>query len=106
MFHGTMFRHVTAGGDGSRRYRLRQALGGAVPEALCGRGATTVAVSGSAAREVRRLYRQPVDAVIPNGVDTDLFSPGDRGAARASLGLASRRALRAVRRQIRRSQGR
>jgi glycosyltransferase involved in cell wall biosynthesis len=87
VFHGTMVRHVTASGDGSRRYRLRQALGGAVPEALCGRGATTVAVSGSAAREVRRLYCQPVDAVIPNGVDTDLFSPGDRAAARARLRL-------------------
>ena len=40
VFHGTMVEHVAAGVTGSRRYRLRQALGGAVPEALCGRGAT------------------------------------------------------------------
>jgi glycosyltransferase involved in cell wall biosynthesis len=87
VFHGTMVRHVTAGGNGSRRYRVRRALSGAVPEALCGRGATTVAVSTSTKAEVQHLYRQRVDAVIPNGVDTNLFSPGDRRDARASLGL-------------------
>jgi glycosyltransferase involved in cell wall biosynthesis len=88
VFHGTMIRHVAAGAIGSRRYRLREALGGAVPEALCGRGATVVSASGpTTAREIRRLYLQPVDAVIPNGVDTDLFCPGDRAAARSELGL-------------------
>jgi glycosyltransferase involved in cell wall biosynthesis len=87
VFHGTMIGHVSAGGTGSRRYRLRQALGGALPEALCGRGATTVAVSSSTATELGRFYRQPVEAVIPNGVDTNLFSPGDRAAARNRMGL-------------------
>jgi glycosyltransferase involved in cell wall biosynthesis len=87
VFHGTMIRHVIAGGDGSCRYRLRQVIGGAVPEALCGRGATTVAVSSSTATELARLYGQPVDAVIPNGVDTNLFAPGTRLQARDRLGL-------------------
>jgi len=87
VFHGTMVKHVAAGEPGSRRYRLRQALGGGVPEALCGRGARTVAVSSSTANELERFYRQRVDAVIPNGVDTVLFSPGDRAAARDRLGL-------------------
>ncbi len=88
VFHGTMIRHVWAGATGSRRYRLREAVGGAVPEAICGRGATVVAVSNSTAAELRTFYRQPVDAVIPNGVDTELFAPGDRAQARAQLELA------------------
>jgi len=87
VFHGTMLRHVAAAGEGSRRYRLRQAVGGAFPEALCGRGATTVAVSTSTAAELRQLYRQRADAVIPNGVDTNLFTPGDPLEARRRLGL-------------------
>jgi glycosyltransferase involved in cell wall biosynthesis len=87
VYHGTMVEHVREGATGSRRYRLREAAGGAFAEALCGRGATVVAVSRSTAEEVERLYRQRVDAVIPNAVDTDLFSPGDRAAARARLGL-------------------
>jgi len=88
VFHGTMVRHVAAGSTGSRRYRLREGVGGAVPESICGRGATVVAVSRSTARELHQFYRQPVDAVIPNGVDTELFSPGDRTQARIRLGLA------------------
>jgi len=87
VFHGTMVRHVAAGVTGSRRYRLREAIAGSVPEALCGRGATVVAVSGTTASELHRYYRQRVDAVIANGVDTELFSPGDRALARQRLGL-------------------
>ncbi len=87
VFHGTMVRHVIASRTGRRRYQLRQAVSGAIPEALGGRGATVVAVSGSTASELKQLYRQRVDAVIPNGVDTALFAPGDRVAARSRLGL-------------------
>lgn len=87
VYHGTMVEHVRKGVTGSRRYRLREGFGGGLAEALCARGATAVAVSGSAAGEVERLYRQRVDAVIPNAVDTQLFSPGDRAAARTRLGL-------------------
>lgn len=87
VYHGTMIEHVRKGATGSRRYRLRELAGGALAEALCARGATVVAVSRPTAGEVERLYRQRVDAVIPNAVDTVLFSPGDRSAARARLGL-------------------
>jgi glycosyltransferase involved in cell wall biosynthesis len=87
VFHGTMVVHALKDVTSSRRYRLRQAVGGALPEVLCGRGAKVVAVSTSTASEVRRVYRQGVDAVIPNGVDTELFSPGDRATARARLRL-------------------
>jgi glycosyltransferase involved in cell wall biosynthesis len=89
VYHGTMVEHVRQGATGSRRYRLREAAGGGLAEALCARGATVVAVSRSTAGEVERLYRQHVDTVIPNAVDTKLFSPGDRAAARARLGLAA-----------------
>lgn len=34
--------------------------------------------------------------VIPNGVDTDIFTPGDRGAARAALGLPDNRLVVAM----------
>jgi glycosyltransferase involved in cell wall biosynthesis len=88
VFHGTMVEHVRRGATGSRRYRWREALGGALPEALCGRGAAVVSVSRSTATEVKRFYRQRTDAVIPNAVDTAVFSPGDRASARARLGLA------------------
>ncbi len=90
VFHGTMIRHVFATGAGSRWYRCRQGFGAAIPEALSGLRATTVAVSRSTAAEVWRLYRQRVDAVIPNCIDTELFSPGDRTAARDALGLDHR----------------
>jgi glycosyltransferase involved in cell wall biosynthesis len=91
VYHGTMVEHVRKGVTGRRRYRLRELAGGALAEALCARGATAVAVSRSTAGEVQRLYRQQVDAMIPNAVDTELFSPGDRAAARARLGLAEAR---------------
>jgi glycosyltransferase involved in cell wall biosynthesis len=45
-------------------------------------------VSEAVAEEARRWYRVRDAAVVANGVDTELFAPADRAAARESLGLA------------------
>lgn len=71
-----------------RRYTFQSAC-----EALGGRGVPTVAVSEDVAAELRRYYRQRDPIVIGNGVDTNLFTPGDRQEARAALGLTAPTAL-------------
>ena len=53
---------------------------------LAGAGKTTVAVSEPVRREVAGLYGHRA-VVLPNGVDTALFRPGDRDDARERLGL-------------------
>jgi glycosyltransferase involved in cell wall biosynthesis len=75
------------------RERLRRIAGAGAVEALCGRGAITVSVADRTAEEVRRFYRVAVDEVIPNGIDTANFSPGDRAGAREALGLDQDRRL-------------
>jgi glycosyltransferase involved in cell wall biosynthesis len=69
------------------RVTLRSLVGGGAAEARAGRGARVVADSESTRDDVERFYRLRVDAVIPNGVDTDLFRPRPRGEARAAIGL-------------------
>ena len=70
----------------NRRDRVRSAVGGGLADALGARGAAVVAVSKRVAAEARRFYRVRPTVIAP-GVDTDLFTPRDRGAARERLGL-------------------
>jgi glycosyltransferase involved in cell wall biosynthesis len=98
VFHGTLVEMSRA--DGARLTReerradglpdrelLRRRWGGGAAESLAARHATVVCVSESTAQEVRRHYRVRPDAVIPNGIDTRLFTPRPRAEARAELGL-------------------
>ncbi len=91
VYHGCWVDHVRLGYryDASFPWRMRFLAGGAVREVRAGRGAYRVAVSDGTAAEVRRWYRYRTHRVIPNAVDTDTFSPVDRGGARRSLGLAA-----------------
>jgi glycosyltransferase involved in cell wall biosynthesis len=88
VFHGTMAEHTLRGDrDLPLRERARRFLGSLAAEGGAGRRATRVAVSESAAREVRRWFREKVDEVIPNGVDTNLFRPRPRAESRERFGL-------------------
>ena len=54
----------------------------------------------------RRWFREDVDEVIPNGVDTDMFRPRDRARGAGALRAGARRPLRTLRRTHRGTQGR
>ena len=94
VYHGTIAGLTRAAGGGlPAQERLRRRMFAASCEALAGRGATVVAVSQGTAEELRRHYRLTADAVIGNGIDTDVFRPRDRDAARARLGFDGPTAL-------------
>jgi glycosyltransferase involved in cell wall biosynthesis len=90
VYHGTLPTHAIHGAPRPSLFTARLAVSGGLAEAWAGRGAVRVAVSDTAAAEVRRLYRMHVEHVVPNGIDTQLFAPGDRGQARDALGLDDR----------------
>lgn len=91
VFHGTSIGEVLAARRGLLRRDFLRRLWGYWPvEALTCRAGELVVVSESAAQETARYYRHAAAAVIPNGVDADLFHRRDRGQARREIGLDER----------------
>ncbi len=90
LYHGTMVASTRAQSrETPMRERLRRAGSAGFTEALAGRSASrAVCVSETVAEEVHRYYRLRPDAIIPNGIDTEIFAPRDRTEARDRLGLA------------------
>lgn len=94
VYHGTIAGLTRAAGGGLPPHeRFRRRVFAAGCEALAGRRATVVAVSQGTAEELRRHYRLTADAVIGNGIDTGVFRPRDREAARARFGFDGPTAL-------------
>ena len=88
VFHGTLVEMTRAYAAGLPwRERLRRRWGGGMAEALAGRHAKIVCVSDSTAEEIGRHYRLRPDAIVPNGIDLEVFAPRPRAPARAQLGL-------------------
>ncbi|WP_295774417.1 glycosyltransferase family 4 protein [uncultured Microbacterium sp.] len=73
VYHGTMVAHSLSDRRAKklRQWLLAGVIGGGISEFLSGLGAVRVAVSNSAAAEIRRYYRLSVHEVIENGVAID-----------------------------------
>ncbi len=94
VYHCTLVGLTRAAGGGlTPQDRFRRVTFQAACEALGGRHATCVAVSQGVADELRRYYRMRDPVVAGHGVDTAVFAPGDRSAARSALGLDGPTAL-------------
>ncbi len=92
VYHGTMIGDTRAeGGVLPLRERIRRSVSSGATEAITGYGATRlVCVSEAAAAEARRYYKSHVDDVIPNGIDTAVFTPRDMSQARMRLDIPSK----------------
>lgn len=89
VYHGCAIPQISRShAEASWRWRAKFMIEASIREFLAGFGADRVAVSNGCASEIRRWYGLPT-AVIPNGVDTRIFQPHDREAARQALGMAS-----------------
>jgi UDP-glucose:(heptosyl)LPS alpha-1,3-glucosyltransferase len=90
VYHGTMVGDTRAEGPAiPRREHVRRTVAAGLAEAIAGHATRVVAVSHTVAAEAHRYYRVHVDAVIPNGIDTENFAPRDKLQARARLGLGA-----------------
>ena len=73
--------------SGRWHWRVRWGLAGGLAEAVAARRAVVVAGSEQAAEDAARFYRARIEAVLPLGVDTEVFRPRERAAARRRAGL-------------------
>jgi glycosyltransferase involved in cell wall biosynthesis len=89
VYHGTVVDHALAirGLTPRREWLVRGVVAGWLAEVVAGSRAQRIAVSDATAAEVKRRYRTRVHRVIPNGVDTTMFRPGDKLQARRRWGL-------------------
>lgn len=95
VYHGTMVAHSLSDRHAKkiRHWLLAGVIGGGISEFLSGLGAVRIAVSNSAAAEIRRYYRLPAHRVIENGVAID-ENEGATQSERAGVCFVGRRESR------------
>ncbi len=74
-------------GRSSLKWFIKRFIWGHFEQVAARRAGTIVAVSEDTKRSVEQYYKTPVDRVIENAVDTDMFRTMDRQEARGKLGL-------------------
>ena len=89
VFHGTELGRALATSDVTSRLRnLAVKTINARLDKKSGTGGVVVAVSETTRNELERLYRLRVEAVIPNGIDLEIYKPlKDKEHLRKTLGL-------------------
>ena len=89
VFHGTELGRARATADVTGRLRnFAVRTVNARLDRKSGTGGVVVAVSDSTKNELERFYRLKVEAVIPNGIDLQVYMPSkDKNQLRRTLGL-------------------